>query len=171
MKKFIIAIYYLLFQRIPYVANPFRRIGFKLRYMCVKRVLKSCGKDVVVKDHCYFGSGDRLSVGNRSELGCHARLLGNITIGDDVMMAPEVVMMSMSHNHDKLDIPMRYQGSNDIPVVIGNDVWIGRRVTILQGVHIGNHCIVGAGAVVTHSFPDYSILGGGLRSCLKQERL
>lgn len=45
-------------------------------------------------------------------------------------------------------------------VVIGNDVWIGTRVIILPGVTIGDHSIIGAGAVVTKSFPDYSIIGG-----------
>ena len=46
------------------------------------------------------------------------------------------------------------------PVYIGDDCWIGRRVIILPGVKIGKGCIIGAGAVVTKSFPDYSIIAG-----------
>jgi maltose O-acetyltransferase len=46
------------------------------------------------------------------------------------------------------------------PVTIGNDVWIGDRVTILPGVTIGDGCIISAGAVVTHDVPEYSIAAG-----------
>lgn len=46
------------------------------------------------------------------------------------------------------------------PVIIENDVWIGKNVSILSGVHIGNGAVVGAGAVVTHDIPDYAIVGG-----------
>ena len=44
--------------------------------------------------------------------------------------------------------------------IIGNDVWIGARVIVLPGVTIGNHVIIGAGAVVTKDIPDYAIAGG-----------
>jgi acetyltransferase-like isoleucine patch superfamily enzyme len=46
------------------------------------------------------------------------------------------------------------------PVVIGNDVWIGARAIILDGVVIGNGAIVGAGAVVTSYVPPYAVVGG-----------
>lgn len=46
------------------------------------------------------------------------------------------------------------------PVYIGNDVWIGSRVTILPEVKIGNGCVIGAGAIVTKDVPDYAIVGG-----------
>ena len=45
-------------------------------------------------------------------------------------------------------------------VVIGDDVWIGERVIIMPGVHIGSGSIIGANAVVTHDIPPYSIAGG-----------
>lgn len=46
------------------------------------------------------------------------------------------------------------------PINIGNDVWIGARAVILDGVTIGNGAIVGAGAVVTRDVPDYAVVGG-----------
>jgi acetyltransferase-like isoleucine patch superfamily enzyme len=49
---------------------------------------------------------------------------------------------------------------NDMPVVIEDDVWCGANVTILKGVTIGHGSVVAAGAVVTKSFPPYSIIGG-----------
>lgn len=50
--------------------------------------------------------------------------------------------------------------NNDLPVVIEDDVWCGANVTILKGVTIGHGSVVAAGAVVTKSFPPYSIIGG-----------
>lgn len=45
-------------------------------------------------------------------------------------------------------------------VVIGNDVWIGRRVIILSGVNIGDGVVIAAGSIVTRDIPPYSIIGG-----------
>ena len=52
--------------------------------------------------------------------------------------------------------------SDPRPVVIGDDVFIGSRVTILKGVHIGRGCVISAGTVVTPNFqaPDMSIVAG-----------
>ena len=55
-------------------------------------------------------------------------------------------------------------------MIIGNDVWIGSRVTILPGVKIGNHVIIGASAVVTKDVPDYAIVGGNPARILKMRK-
>ena len=57
------------------------------------------------------------------------------------------------------------------PVHIGNDVWLGSRVTILPGVNIGNGCIIGASAVVTKDVPDYAVVGGNPAKILKYRKL
>ena len=102
-----------------------------------------------------------MEVGDRSQLGQNARLNGEITLGRDVIMAPDVVMMATSHNYSRTDIPINLQGERaEQPILVGNDVWIGTRVIILPGVSVGSHSIIGAGAVVTKSFPEYSIIGG-----------
>lgn len=76
-------------------------------------------------------------------------------------MGPEVVIYTSGHRHDRTDILMGQQGDDGVrPVVIGDDVWIGRRAIIMPGVKIGNGCIIGAAAVVTHDIPDYSIAAG-----------
>ena len=49
---------------------------------------------------------------------------------------------------------------NTKPVVIEDDVWIGGRVIILPGVHVGTGCVIGAGAVVTRDTPPYTIVAG-----------
>ena len=66
MKKILLLIYYALLQRIPMQPMPGYKLGYRLRYWCARHLLRHCGKDVIVKDHCYFGNGTRLSVGDRS---------------------------------------------------------------------------------------------------------
>jgi len=91
----------------------------------------------------------------------NSEVYGPVKIGRDVMMGPEVVIYTSGHKHDRTDIPMIAQGSDEArPVVIGNDVWIGRRAIIMPGVTVGNGVIVGAGAVVTKDIPDYVVVGG-----------
>ena len=93
---------------------------------------------------------------------------GSVTIGDHVMMGPECVLLSHNHRFDRLDIPMCQQGfSEEQPIHIGNDVWIGTRAIILPGVTVGDHSVVGAGAVVTKDVPPYAVVGGVPAKILK----
>lgn len=102
-----------------------------------------------------------VTIGNNSGIGINAVIDREVHIGDNVMMGPECIIYTVNHRHDRIDIPMNQQGMTDVsPVKIGNDVWIGARVTILPGVTIGNGVIIGTGAVVTRDIPDYVICGG-----------
>lgn len=131
----------------------------KLRTAWARAIVSKCGKNVNIEKNASFTS--ELEIGDNSGVGIDCELNGPITIGNDVMMGPEVVIYTSSHNFDKIDVPMNLQGfKNAEPVKIGNDVWIGRRVIIMPGVTIGNGAIIGAGAVVTKDVPDYAIVGG-----------
>ena len=94
-------------------------------------------------------------------MGIDCNVGGSVTIGSYVMMGPECVLLSHNHRFDRLDIPMCQQGfSEEQPIHIGNDVWIGTRAIILPGVTVGDHSVVGAGAVVTKDVPPYAIVAG-----------
>ncbi|MBN1825887.1 MAG: acyltransferase [Candidatus Eisenbacteria bacterium] len=86
-----------------------------------------------------------------------------IEIGDDVNMAPGVGLISA--NHDPLDNSRHLPAP---PIRIGNRCWIGMNAVILPGVELGENVIVGAGAVVTKSFPGHVILGGNPARVLKE---
>ena len=129
------------------------------RYFWAKKILKYCGQNVNIERNAYFTP--ELSIGNDSGVGINCEIFGQVNIGNDVMMGPEVIIYTSGHNFNNCDIPMRLQGGTDVKCVnVGNDVWIGRRVIIMPGVSIGNGCVIGAGAVVTHDIPDYCVAAG-----------
>ncbi len=87
--------------------------------------------------------------------GCYIQGIGGIKIGDYTQIAPNVVIVSA--NHDVYDTRIHIEK----PVIIGKYCWLGAGSKIMPGVVLGDFTIVGAGAVVTKSFPDgYCILGG-----------
>ncbi|MCK5616310.1 acyltransferase [Candidatus Pacearchaeota archaeon] len=161
MKNVYLLFYYSIAQFLPMQPFPGFKFFYYIRRQLVKKIILQAGTGIIVKNRCYFGNGNRLKVGNNSQLGQNSKLSGTITIGDDVLMGPDVIMMATSHETSRLDIPINQQeSSEEKPITIGNDVWIGTRCIILPGVAIGSHSIVGAGAVVTKSFPEYSVIAG-----------
>lgn len=86
---------------------------------------------------------------------------GGITIEDNVMIAANVQLIS--NNHDPFDLMTLICK----PVLIREYAWIGAGATILPGVCVGKHSIVGAGSVVTKDVPDYTIVAGNPARTIK----
>ena len=140
-----------------------------------KRRMKSCGKNVYlrplssdIKGLQNLSIGDGTSIPKGSIFYCTDAPL---TIGRKVIFGPHPTIITGDHRSDIIgryiiDITPEEKylqdGSNpwDLPVVIEDDVWCGANVTILKGVTIGHGSIIAAGAVVTQSFPPYSVIGG-----------
>ncbi|MGB5636735.1 MAG: acyltransferase [Waterburya sp.] len=154
-------IYYSLGTKFPTGPAPTSRIGYLLKQNLLKFVADECGDNVLVKHGCYFGKGNGLRVGNRSQLGQNAKIDPFVTIGDDVLMGPDVIILTTRHAFEDPHTPINRQGVMPIaPVTIGDDVWIGARVIILPGVEIGKGAIIGAGSVVTKNIAPGVIVGG-----------
>ncbi len=152
-------IYYTIGKHLPESSSGIKIGQRAFRAFCGKLMLKSCGKRVNIEHGAVFSA--RTALGDYSGIGVNARINGTCTIGDYVMMGADVTVITHNHAFDRTDIPMMHQGfEEERPVVIGNDVWIGDKVTILPGVNIGDGSIIGAGAVVTHDVPPYAIVGG-----------
>ena len=131
----------------------------KMRGFFGKRIVTKFGTNVNIERNAVFSP--ELEIGNNSGIGIDCEVYGPVTIGNNVMMGPEVVIYTSGHKHDRIDIPMMEQGSSETqPVIIGNDVWIGRRAIIMPGVTIGDGVIVGAGAVVTKNIEPYMVAVG-----------
>lgn len=153
--------YYLICKNLPGTFGGRFSFFSHMRLFFVRKLFRSCGKGCVIENGAYFGSGTEISLGDYSGLGTNSYLQGPLKIGNYVMMGPEVVILTRSHAHKRIDVPMAIQGADEKgPVEIGDDVWLGTRVIILPGVSIGNGSIVAAGSVVTKDIPAYSICAG-----------
>lgn len=136
--------------------------------------MKHCGKGVYIrpmssdfKGLWNLSVGDGTSIPKGSTIYCTDAAC---TIGKKVLFGPKPTIITGDHRIDILgkymtDVTVEEKfvdGVNvyDQPVVIEDDVWCGANVTILKGVTIGHGSVVAAGAVVTKSFPPYSIIGG-----------
>lgn len=159
------ALYYTCARHLPasYAPLLFGSMSKKCRALLCKPLFYSMGHNVNVERGAYFGSGSLVEIGDNSGIGVNCHVPPDIRIGSDVMMGPEVFIVSRNQNHrfDDVHIAMRLQGHRDTPrVVIEDDVWLGARAIILPGIRIGRGSIIGAGAVVTKDVPPFAICAG-----------
>ena len=159
-KFFFLGVYYLFARYLPVSHKPYGgEIAKKIRHFCCKRIFDKCGRDANIEHGVDFGSGSGVEIGDYSGLGVDSRI-GLVKIGKDVMMGPEVMIISANHVYSDLKRPMRVQGSVSEAVIIEDDVWIGARAIILPGTRIGKGSIIGAGSIVTRDVPQYAVVGG-----------
>ena len=113
--------------------------------------------------------GNYIRIGNNVGIGEYAYLggAGGLEIGDDCIAGQYLSCHPENHEFGHLDQPIRRQGVTRKGIRIGSNCWIGSKVTILDGVSIGKGSVIAAGAVVTSSFPDNSIIGGVPAKLLK----
>ena len=115
-----------------------------------------------------FGENAKLEIGRNMMAyhNLHIGALESVIIGDDVLIASGVYISD--HNHGSysgefqsspFEAPVK-RSLTSSPVIIGNNVWIGERASILPGVSIGDGVIIGAGSVVTKSLPNFVIAAG-----------
>lgn len=106
----------------------------------------------------------RIGNGCTIRKGSHITAINKIIIGDNLFSGPYVLITDNSHGsgcyeeagirpHDRL---LQSKG----PVVIGDNVWIGEKASIMPGVTIGDGAIIAANSVVTHGIPAYSVAAG-----------
>ncbi len=114
-----------------------------------------------------YGVG--LTMGNHSAIGdfAHFGASGGIEIGNDVIMGSYISFHSENHNFTDNSKLIREQGTTSKGIKLGNNIWVGAKVTFLDGCVVGNNCVVAAGAVVTGVYPDNSIIGGVPAKVLK----
>ena len=106
---------------------------------------------------------DRIKIGNNVFINSNTLFMarGGITIEDDVQIAANCQLLT--NNHDPYD----RQVLSCKPILIKKGAWIGAGATIMPGISIGKHSIVGASSVVTHDVPDYSVVVGNPARIIK----
>lgn len=123
----------------------------------------------VVVSTTFDNPGKYIKIGNNVGIGEFAYLGGGggLEIGADCIIGQYFSCHPENHVTQDLNTPIRYQGVTRKGIKIGQNCWIGSKVTILDGVSIGEGCIIAAGAIVTKSFPDHSVIGGVPAKLLK----
>ncbi|MFA7156720.1 MAG: DapH/DapD/GlmU-related protein [Bacilli bacterium] len=146
----------------------------------------SIGKNVFLGERCWIGVGTKdgnINVGDNSfiahsctlaaqggtiAVGNHVHMsrnsyingIGDVFIGNDCMLGPNVVIISGSHVYQNTEVPIRLQGSENKAIIIEENVWLAASVNVMPGVRIGEGSVIGAGAVVTKDIPPFSVAVG-----------
>ena len=153
-------LYYFIARHLPGSGMPYALGSKQIRGFCASLMLDRGGKNVNIEHGAFLASGKEIEIGSRSGVGINCRIAGPLSIGDDVMMAPNVTIVTQNHKISDLEIPMRLQTAPKQKVTIEDDVWIGTNVVIMPGVTVGKGSVIGASAVVTKDVPPYAIVGG-----------
>jgi acetyltransferase-like isoleucine patch superfamily enzyme len=115
------------------------------------------GERSYIAAHAYVTG--RIRLGSDSTINPFTAVRGEVTIGDGVRIGAHTSILAFNHGTAPGE-PIFRQPHTALGVTIGDDVWIGSNVTILDGVTVGPHCIIGAGAVVTKDVPANSVAAG-----------
>lgn len=130
---------------------------------------------LIIGDGCRIGSfsrvvvsttfnnlGEHIHLGHHVAIGDYSSLggSGGLTIGANTITGQYFSVHPENHRFDDPERPIRQQGTERKPVRIGENCWLGAKVTVLAGVTIGNNCVIGAGSLVTKDIPDNSIAVG-----------
>jgi maltose O-acetyltransferase len=160
MKYIGYAFYYLVISHLPH--SRFSMLFNRIRVWYLCRVLKVLGggEKTYVEHHVFIGGPGRVTFGRSCQINQNT-FIEEAEIGNCVMIAPNVAIISSLHNHDRVDIPMVFQGeTTGRKVIIEDDVWLGRNVLVMPGLTIGKGSIVAAGSVVTKDVAPYAVVGG-----------
>ena len=106
--------------------------------------------------------GEHIILGNNVGIGEFAYLGGGggLKIGDNCIVGQYLSCHPENHNYKSSEMLIKEQGVTRKGIEIGDNCWIGSKVTILDGVVIGSGCVIAAGAVVTKSFGENLVIGG-----------
>ncbi len=130
-------------------------VGIYLRRALYKRLLVGVGDNVAISMGTIL-TKPTIKLGNSIYIGSYC-ILGDVTIGDNTMLADQVSVISGDHGMEP-DLLMKDQPAYYRKIMIGEDCWVGSRATIMAD--LGNHCVVGAGSVVTKPVGEYMIVAG-----------
>lgn len=121
-------------------------------FSCDQDDLQVFQPQIMIGENCRFGAFN------------HITAINKIIIGNNLLTGKWVTITDNSHgytDYETLSMPPIFRPLvSKGPVVIGNNVWIGDKATILPNVIIGNNVVIAANAVVTNDIPDFSVVAG-----------
>lgn len=126
------------------------------------------GKSSVIEDYSVINNAvGEITIGNHTRIGLGNTIIGPVMIGNNVILAQNIVISALNHNFEDVSMTINQQGVKTDQIIIEDNVWIGANSSVLAGVHIGEHVVVGAGSVVTKDIPPFSVVVGNPARILK----
>ena len=153
------------------VLNKFN-LHFKLRFfgnildMIRMSLLRICGsrigKNSFIHPNVLLINPQKIIMGENSNIGSNSEIFNYdyLKIGDDVDIGTQFYINTNNHKFDDPTKKVAYQGGISKEIIIGSDIWIGARVTVLSGVTINNRVVIGAGSVVTSNLESGYLYAG-----------
>ena len=132
------------------------------------------GKDTCLTYWNIIDGNIHINIGSNCSIGAfnHITAIDKIEIGDGFLSGKWVTISDNNHGDSSIEQLKMRPGARPMtskgPVVIGKNVWIGDKATILSGVTIGDGAVIGANSVVTKNVPEYTIVGGNPAKILKK---
>ncbi len=134
----------------------------------LKEILGKTGEKFYMETpfHCDYGWNIEIGENFYSNYNLVILDVAKVTIGENVMLAPNVAIYTAGH-------PVHYEARNTgyeygLPINIGNNVWVGGNSVILPGVSIGDNSVIGAGSVVTKDVPPNVVAAGNPCKVLRE---
>lgn len=159
LRYVLIVIYYLFLYNLP--DSKFCRPCTYIRTFIVYLIIGVSNRGAAkVERRVYFGAFNRTTIGSGCQINENCFIQG-ANIGSNVLIAPNVSILSQSHNYKSKSKLIIDQGNSEHRVVhIGDDVWIGRNVVVAPGAIILNGAVVGANSFVRSKLEKYGVYGG-----------
>lgn len=149
------------YQELLYDYNSLRPKQLKEKQKLLKKMFAEIGEGCTIESPIYANWGcHHVHFGKEIYCNSHLTLVddGHIYVGDNTMIAPNVVIAIAGHPILPVLREHHYVYCQDVH--IGKNVWIGAGVTILPGVRIGDNSVIGAGSIVTTDIPDNVVAYG-----------
>lgn len=156
--------------------NPFvhkRGKGSKIRRRTRIDVLPfnkfELGEYATIEDFSTINNGvGPVFIGDRTLIGMSNVIIGPVTLGNNIIIAQNVVMSGLNHSYQDVHLPISQQNVTTSEIRIEDDCWIAANVVITAGVTIGKHSVIAAGTVVTKDVPPFSIVAGNPGKIIKK---
>jgi acetyltransferase-like isoleucine patch superfamily enzyme len=161
---------------VKYFVNPF--IHHKGKKALIRRRTRmdilpfnkfSIGDNSTIEDFSTINNGvGDVIIGSGTRIGMSNVIIGPVTIGNNVILAQNIVLSGLNHGYEDINTPPRLQKVTVNPIVVEDDVWIGANALLAAGVNIGKHTVIAGGSVVTKSVPPFSVVAGNPAKLIKK---
>ncbi|MEV1118328.1 acyltransferase [Actinosynnema sp. NPDC049800] len=147
--------------------------GYEIGERCFLSELASVQNEELTLGHGgYVAAGAYLSGSLRAGRDCsinpYAVVRGDIRLGDAVRIGAHTSILAFNHTFDDPDTEVFRQPLRSVGITVGDDVWIGSHVVVLDGVTVGDRSVIAAGAVVTKDVPAGAVVGGNPAKVLRR---